>query len=206
MTTRGAQFETIVLASSSPRRKQLLTEAGIAFRAVDPPIDEPKDLAGRVRPVWQAEVLAYFKARAVADLHPGDIVLGADTLCALGDEVLGKPDDEAHAREMLHALSHTPHQVITGLAVCGPGGVRLLGSETTTITMRPMSEADIDAYIATGEWIGKAGAYALQETADQYVARIDGSFSNVVGLPIDQTRTMLSRVKHWVAQAAGSDS
>ncbi len=205
MNTQGAQLETIILASASPRRKQLLMDAGVAFRAVAPTIDEPKDLAAGTSPVWQAEVLAYFKARSVARLYPDTIVLGADTLCALGDEVLGKPDDEAHARQMLHALSHSPHQVITGVAICAPNGHRLIASTTTTITMRPMSEADIDAYIATGEWIGKAGAYALQETADQYVTHIEGSFSNVVGLPVEQTLAMLARVRQWLTQPTRSE-
>ncbi len=206
MNTHGAHSGPIILASTSPRRKDLLAEAGIEYVDIAPPIDEPKRLSQDIPPVWQAEVLAYFKARAVADTRPTDIVLGADTLCAIGKDVLGKPDDEAHARAMLHALSHSPHEVITGVAVCGPDGVRLIGSETTTITMRAMSEADIDAYIATGEWVGKAGAYALQETADRYVTHIEGSYSNVVGLPIALTQTMLTRVRHWVEQSAGSNS
>ncbi len=206
MNTDGAHSEPIILASTSPRRKQLLAEAGIDFLAIAPPIDEPKALADNIPPVWQAEVLAYFKARSVADTRPGDIVLGADTLCAIGKDVLGKPDDEAHARQMLRDLSHTPHEVITGVAFCGPGSVRLIGSETTTITMTPMSEADIDAYIATGEWVGKAGAYALQETADQYVTHIEGSYSNVVGLPTALTQTMLTRVRHWVELSAGRNA
>ena len=183
----------LILASSSPRRRTLLSEAGVAFRAVDPPVDEPAELAGCLSPQRLAEALAYFKARAVAERHSEAMVLGADTVVAAGGDVLGKPENADHARAMLACLSGTRHQVITGVALLGPGRRRMIRSAVTHVTMKPMSEKDIDAYIASGEWQGKAGAYAIQETADRYIEKVEGSFSNVVGLPMELTLAMLEQ-------------
>lgn len=175
----------------------LLRQAGIAHSVVSPPLDEPAELNGNLSPAQLAEALAYFKARAVADDRPGcDPVLGADTVCAADGRVLGKPADADEARWMLRMLSADPHFVITGVAVLrdGPARVRLIASDVTRITMKPMTGEDIEDYIATGEWEGKAGAYAIQETADRYVTDVAGSFSNVVGLPIELVGRMLRRV------------
>jgi len=185
----------LVLASGSPRRSQLLAEAGIPFVAVTPSLSEPDDILTKLPPLQQAEALAYFKARAVAEQMPGRYVLGADTIVAKGSEVLGKPSDEAAARRMLRELSGARHRVITGVALLGPGGERLIASDVTFITMRPMSPREIDGYIASGEWRGKAGAYAIQETADRFVAAVEGSFSNVVGLPLELVRRMLRELR-----------
>ena len=185
--------DKLILASSSPRRRALLADAGVEFDVVAPPLEEPADLPMSMTPTAQAEALAYFKARSVADGHPRRWVLGADTIVALGERILGKPDDEADARRMLDRLSHNRHAVVTGVALIAPGEQRWLASDTTFVTMRPMSPADIDRYIATGEWQGKAGAYAIQETADRYIERLDGSFSNVVGLPMELVTLLLAR-------------
>ena len=194
MTAAPQTFE-LVLASSSPRRRELLRQAGIPFRVVSPMVAEPQTTAGSISPRRQAEALAYFKAsdvwRRVGEVY----VLGADTLVAVGPSVLGKPSGEADARRMLQSLSRTRHEVITGVALLGPGGRRWVQSEVTHVTMRPMSGEEIDAYIASGEWIGKAGAYAIQETADRFVARVEGSFSNVVGLPIELVERMIRRAE-----------
>lgn len=176
-----------ILASSSPRRKQLLSEAGYEFETVDPPIDEPASPVRALNPSEVAEALAYFKARSVADGRPDAMILGADTICAVGDEILGKPADADDARRMLRTLSSTPHHVITGIALLGPG-VRMITSDRTRIHMRPLSETELEDYIASGEWEGKAGAYAIQETADRFVTNVDGSFTNVVGLPVELVR------------------
>ncbi len=186
----------LILASSSPRRHDLLQAAGVPFRAVPPRIDEPADLEGYASPAQLAEALAFFKARAVADRHPDTWILGADTIVALEGEILGKPRDADHARTMLHRLSRSRHAVITGVALLRPDGRRYLTSDTTYVTMRPMTDAEIEDYIASGEWIGKAGAYAIQETADRFVTRVEGSFSNVVGLPIELVTRMLRRYAH----------
>lgn len=184
----------IILASSSPRRRQLLAEAGVKFDVVDPPLPEPDETVARLSPSQQAEALAYFKGRAVADRHPGAIVLAADTVVALGRKVLGKPADDADARAMLATLSGTRHKVITGVAVLAPGGARIIASDLTYVTMRPMTEDEIENYVASGEAAGKAGAYAIQETGDKFVEKIEGSFSNVVGLPMELVQRMLNEI------------
>ena len=186
----------VILASGSPRRRDLMAAAGIAFEVVPPTLAEPRR-STVPQPVQWAEALAYFKARTIAEQFPGRIVLGADTLCVHEGQVLGKARDADHAREILGQLSGTRHAVVTGVALCGPQGKRVIASETTGVQMRTMSDAEITAYIDSGEWIGKAGAYAIQETADRYVDRLDGSFDNVVGLPIGLVRRMLTRMEYF---------
>ncbi len=182
----------IILASSSPRRRQLLEQAGMDFEVSAPAIPEPDEALSGLAPAQQAEALAYFKARAVADERPdASMILGADTIVALGKTVLGKPDDAAGALAMLQSLSCTRHQVITGLALIAGGGSRLIASDVTFVTMRKLTPGEVEAYVASGEWRGKAGAYAIQETADRFIERIDGSFSNVVGLPMELLDRML---------------
>jgi len=182
----------LVLASSSPRRRTLMGQAGYQFDVIEPPLEEPCEAVEHVAPSQQAEALAYFKARAVADACPGRCVLGADTIVATGDHVLGKPADEAEAREMLKGVSGTRHAVITGVALLSDQSHRLISSDVTYVTMRPMTDGEIDAYIASGEWVGKAGAYAIQETADRFVDSIEGSFTNVVGLPMELVGRMVT--------------
>jgi len=185
----------LVLASSSPRRRQLLAEAGFRFDVVDPPIDEPSDLGPAVAAVKRAEALAYFKARSVADRVPQALVLGADTIVAAagpGQEVLGKPLDASDAERMLRRLSGTRHMVITGVSLLGPGGYRRIASDVTFVTMRKMTEDELRQYVQSGEWEGKAGAYAIQETADRFVVNVEGSFSNVIGLPMELVARILA--------------
>jgi septum formation protein len=183
----------LILASGSPRRRQLLSEAGFEFEVIVPTIPEPEGLV-TMTPAQQAEALAYFKARTIADANKDACVLGADTIVALGDQIYGKPRDAAHARAMLESLSHSRHQVITGVALLEPGGKRTIASETTHVTMRPMLPREIDEYIESGEWISKAGAYAIQETADRFVVRTEGSFTNIIGLPMELTEKLLAGV------------
>jgi len=185
----------LILASASPRRRQLLEEARYEFDVVVPPIAEPDALLSKLSPTNQAEALAYFKARAVADRCPDACVLGADTLVAVAGEIMGKPADEADARRMLGALSGTRQEVITGVALICSDNTRLISSETTRVTMREILKAEIDAYIASGEWKDKAGAYAIQETADKFVTRVEGSFTNVVGLPMELVERMLRELR-----------
>ena len=183
----------LVLASSSPRRRELLAGAGVEFEVVPPPIDEPTGDCRRVGPVQQAEALAFFKAAAVHELHRDAWVLAADTIVALDGVILGKPDDEAGARGMLRTLSGTRHAVITGVALLSPGGTRRLAAAQTYVTMQAMSDAEIDEYIAGGEWVGKAGSYAIQESADRFVESVEGSFTNVVGLPMELVTRLLDK-------------
>ena len=186
----------IILASSSPRRRQLLADGGYVFSVHAPTIDEPDGAFHGLSPSQQAEALAYFKARTISTPRREGLVLGADTIVAVGGAVLGKPDDEPDARRMLGLLSGTRHQVVTGLALLDVArSRRLIASDVTHVRMKPLSPNDIDAYIATLEWQGKAGAYAIQETADRYIESIEGSWSNIVGLPMELLANMLQEIQ-----------
>jgi septum formation protein len=185
----------LILASSSPRRRELLAAGGWAFRVVAPPMPEPEDGWHNLSPKGLAEALAYFKARSVWEANPGDWVLGADTIVWHAGRVIGKAADEAEARAILRGLCGTRHEVITALALLGPPAVRLIASDTTHVTMRRASDEEIQAYLDSGEWRQKAGAYAIQETGDRFVECVEGSFSNVVGLPMELLQRMIDRIR-----------
>lgn len=193
-------FPEFILASGSPQRQQLLRQAGYRFRVVAPRLSEPPSLPQAAAPAQLAEARAYFKARAVASAAADRIVVGADTIVWHQGRVFGKAADADEARRMLAAISGTRHAVTTGLAVLAPaegdwpGQRRYLASATTYLTMRALTEAEIQRYVASGEWRDKAGAYAVQESADQFVQRIEGSFTNVVGLPMELLERMLTAV------------
>jgi len=177
----------LILASRSPRRQELLRRAGYRFEVKPPPVEDRG--AARFRaPGAYVESMAYLKAIATIEAHglAEGLVLGADTAVELGGRLIGKPDDEADARRILSQLSGSEHRVLTGLALVDlPARRRRLAHDVTRIRMRTMSPREIDDYVAGGEALGKAGAYALQETADRYVDLIDGSRTNVVGLPME---------------------
>ena len=174
----------LVLASSSPRRQALMREAGYAFEVMVPKVPEDRLRIREVRAL--TESLAYAKARQVADALVEGVVIGADTVVAHEGEVIGKPGNDDEARMILKRLSGTTHEVITGVCVVNARrGERLLGSDVTRIAMREFSEEDVAEYVRTGEALGKAGAYAIQENGDRFVERIEGSFTNVVGLPME---------------------
>ena len=188
MPTAREQWPELVLASGSPRRRQLLAELGLAFRVVVPDVDEtpepgeaPAALVGR---------LAAAKAASVAGRVPDAIVLGADTVAAIDGVVLGKPADAADARAMLGRLSGRRHQVLTGVAVATAGRVTV-EIAVSTVTFAAMTEAEIAAYAATEEPLDKAGAYAIQGEADRFATIVDGAYDNVVGLPLDVVRRLL---------------
>lgn len=185
----------LILASSSPRRRQLLAEKGFTFEVIPPPIAEPDEPIKHLSPVQQAEAMAYFKASTVARTHPDACVLGADTVVALGSVVLGKPRDAAHARSMLQKLSGTRHRVITGVALLKDSLQRLIASDVTYVTMQKLTPDEIESYVGSREWKDKAGAYAIQETADQFITKIEGSFSNVVGLPMELVQRMIKELR-----------
>jgi septum formation protein len=184
----------LILASNSPRRRELLREAGYRFRVLVPPVDDGEEPRGNDSPEALAERLAALKAAATIEscgLSEG-LVLGADTIVVLDSRVIGKPSDEADARRILAMLSGSEHRVITGVALVDvAAGRRLLAHEVTGIHMSRMTPEEIDAYVASGEAMGKAGAYAIQETGDRYVERIDGSLTNVVGLPLELVERMI---------------
>jgi septum formation protein len=174
----------------------LLERAGYDFEVVAPDLDEPAQDAGQgLQPAQAAEAIAYFKARSVAAMFPDRRILAADTVVCAGGRIIGKPRDADDARKILREISSEPHTVVTGVALLEPGEERLIASDTTQVTMRPMSDEEIEDYIASGEWEGKAGAYAIQETADRFVEKVEGSYTNVVGLPMELVDRMISRIE-----------
>lgn len=184
----------LILASGSPRRAELLREAGYRFRTVVPVIPEPDATRGEVSPAEEAEALSYFKAREVAGAIPSGLVLGADTLVAHECRIFGKPQDRADAEWILSLLMGTTHEVITGVTVLSAtDGRRAIEHDVTRVTMRRLTATELADYLDSGAWQGKAGAYGIQDENDPFVERIDGSFSNVVGLPLELLRDMLAR-------------
>ena len=178
----------IVLASASPRRQELLRSAGISFavQAADI-VEDPLPGEGAKE---CAERLAREKALAVANCRPGDVVLGADTVVVIDGQMLAKPVDAADAFRMLRLLSGRVHQVITGVCLV-VRGQPAVGSETTLVTMSEISDEEIREYVASGEPMDKAGAYAIQGRASRWIPRIEGDYSNVVGLPVALVWRML---------------
>jgi septum formation protein len=171
----------------------LLRHAGIAFEAVTPVGPEPDMNTWSFAPEEFAESAAYQKACSVADRFHDRIILGADTVVALDGRIYGKPADREDARRILSALAGVTQDVITGVTILHPvGGKRLIEHDVTRVTMRPMSAEEIEAYLDSGEWEGKAGAYGIQGTADRFVEKVEGSFSNVVGLPVERVIRMLA--------------
>ncbi len=172
----------LVLASRSPRRVELLTRAGYRFEVEPADIDERR-LEGE-KPDEMVQRLARGKAAAVAPRHPGSIVLGADTVVVVDGAVLGKPDGDADAARMLRQLSGRAHHVLTGVALTA-GRRRCEGVQETRVYFRALSPDDVAWYVASGESGDKAGAYSIQGRASRFVTRIEGSYTNVVGLPIE---------------------
>ncbi len=178
----------IILASSSPRRQELLRSVGLAFEICAPPVDE--SVPGV--PEQVVVTLAERKARAALALHPKDLIIGADTLVGVKNESLGKPRDEEDAFRMLSLLQGCWHSVHSGICLIdGLNGNTYLRHEITRVEFVPLSPTEIRAYISTGEPFDKAGAYAMQGIAGMFVSRIDGSSSNVIGLPLAALREML---------------
>lgn len=172
----------LILASKSPRRKELLKQIGIPFVVV---VSDAEEVSGNS---WTPAALvvenAKRKACAVAEKYPDSPVLGADTVVSSQGKIFGKPKDKDEARKMLTALSGKMHEVTTGLALINRNEIRTT-SVTTKVFFDTMTKADIDAYIATDEPMDKAGAYAIQGKAARFIEKIEGSYSNVVGLPLN---------------------
>lgn len=188
--------ETLILASASPRRHELLAPLGVAFEVQPCPLPEPERKPPAVSPESWALALAYFKARSVAELQPRRWVLGADTIVVCGGEILGKPRDLADARRMLTVQAGRETDVVTGVCFVRltDREQRLGAVDVTRVWMR--DDATVrEAYLASGDWAGKAGAYGIQTVGDRLVERVSGSFSNVVGLPVERLRAMLTRLE-----------
>jgi septum formation protein len=189
----------LVLASASPRRRELLAQVGIVPDHIDPAdIDETARADETVRRLVLR--LATEKAQATAARHPGAFVLAADTLVAVGLRILGKPEDEADARRMLNLMSGRAHRIMTGVAVVNPQGRLSSRISETRLKFKRLEAAEIDAYLASGEWSGAAGAYKIQGRAGAFVTDLSGSFTGVVGLPLYETLALL-RGAGWPAKA-----
>jgi len=186
----------LILASTSPRRRQLLTEAGYAFRAVAPKLDESAFPRTAATTRGYAEELALAKARSVAPDFPDALVIGADTLCDLDGEVVGKAADASEAERITRRLFSRPHLVVTGLALLRlRDAIEIVRSDVTTVYPRQLTESQIAAHVAGGAWEGKAGAYAIQEVGDAFVERIEGSFTNVMGMPMELLQRLLDGLR-----------
>lgn len=191
----GSGYPEVILASNSPRRKELLRVIGLRFRVVPSLVEEGNHPDSN--PVQLARRFALAKASAVARLEPEAIVIGADTIVVSDGEVLGKPHDAKDAVRMLRGLSGRQHEVISGLAVvAGSGPARgqvLVTHDVTSVRFRTLSEKEIAAYVASGEAADKAGAYGIQGRASLFVTRIEGCYFNVVGLPVARLGQMLQK-------------
>jgi len=183
---------TVILASASPRRRELLRNAGIECETLPAHIDESLR-HGEAAEEYVRRV-AKEKALAVAPACPaGSVVLAADTTVEINGEILGKPENGEDATRMLRLLSGVTHHVLTGVCLaCAPARLHALEVETTAVTFRRLDEDEIRDYIATGEPFDKAGAYGIQGLASKFVARIEGCFFNVVGLPVSLVYGLLS--------------
>jgi septum formation protein len=202
----------MILASESPRRRELLAAVGVPFRVVPSGVDEiPRPGESPSRFVRRA---ALDKGEAVAALHPSSFVLSADTIVVADGRILGKPRDRAEARKMLSRLAGREHRVYTAICLlCRERGFRDLDTEVTRVRFRPLTAAEVAAYARTGECDDKAGAYAAQGAGVLLIDRIAGSFSNVVGLPMTRVVAMLARARlirvtrsgpAWYAYAGGT--
>jgi septum formation protein len=187
----AARSHPLILASASPRRLDLLRQVALDPDLVDPAELDETALKDEL-PAQHASRLAAAKARAVAARHPGAFVLGADTVVACGRRILPKADDAATARRCLALLSGRRHRVHGGIALVTPSGRLASRHVQTIVAFKRLSEAEIAAYLDCGEWRGKAGGYAIQGRAALFVRQIGGSYSNVVGLPLFETASLLA--------------
>lgn len=189
MQAEHKQNLRLILASGSPRRRELLAGMGYRFEIIVPDVDE--HVSGHARDV--VGILSRRKAQAVADAQEQGVIIASDTLVSLNGEALGKPADEADAHRMLRILSDNTHEVFTGVTIIDAASGK---TETrvvrTGVRFRALSDAEILDYIVTGEPMDKAGAYGIQGGAGKFVEELDGSYENVIGFPVDEIRDMLS--------------
>jgi len=193
------EMPPLILASVSPRRSGLLRQMGLTFQVIA--AEAREILPEHLSPAEICQVNAYRKARAVAKKNPDALVLGADTLVCLGTRIYGKPTSLEGAEQMLQELQGQEHLVITGLCLIHLRAHRQQAfAETTRVRFHPLGQAQIRTYLSHVNPLDKAGAYAIQEHGDLIVERVEGSFSNVVGLPVDRLRDELEA---WVQRRAG---
>jgi len=187
----AVQQTRLILASRSPRRRELLSEAGYRFEVIPPGDEAEGDVSAAEDPAQLVARLAYQKAADVARRVAAGVIVACDTVAECGGRILGKPADEADARRMLHALRGREHRVLSGLCLWRmPGGEPRVRVAITTLRLDPLADAEIDDYLASGAWRGKAGAFGYQDRLG-WVHVLEGSQSNVVGLPLELLREML---------------
>lgn len=185
---------SLILASASPRRKELLGRLGVRFEVMPAEVEEVEDLDQD--PEGMVRHNAALKATHLAQSFPGRFVLGADTTVHLDGKVLNKPADMLEARRMLRSLAGRAHAVYTGFAlICLDRGVKEVGGARSEVAFKPLDEAAIDRYFSMVDPLDKAGAYGIQEGADLIIERYAGSRSNIMGLPLDETKALLRRHK-----------
>lgn len=199
----GLSEGELVLASASPRRLELLAQINVTPAKVVPANIDETPAKGEL-PKNYAERMAFEKAAAIAPQYKNQMVLGADTVVACGNRILPKAECENSARQCLTLLSGRRHKVISGISLALPGGRQLVKSAATTVAFKRLSATEIDHYITSGEWDGKAGGYGIQGMAAQYIRFISGSYSNVVGLPLFEVGGWLSA--HMKAQTEGAET
>jgi septum formation protein len=186
--------QQFILASASPRRKLLLEKAGYRFDIVLSNIDESTFALEGISSLEHTRRLGLAKARSVAERFPTQLVLGADTVVDFEGEIVGKPKDAADAERITRMLFSGPHKVITSIALVRiDDGLEIVETATTTVYPKKLSAKQIAEHIKKGDWRGKAGAYGIQEAGDEFVERIEGSFTNVMGLPMELVESLLGK-------------
>lgn len=178
-------MQRLILASASPARAKLLREAGIEFDVKPMDIDEDTDKQAIKDPETLVKTLAEKKGKAASVLHPNAVILTADTIVYLDGEVIGKPKDRADAKRIIQQLAGATHEVWTGVCLLKQTS-EVIFSDVSKVTFRPMTNTEIEAYLDTEEWVGKAGAYQIQKTMGRYVEKLVGSEANVIGLPVER--------------------
>jgi septum formation protein len=182
---------SFILASASPRRKQLFAEAGYKFTVVVSQIDESIFSTENITSVEYAKQLAFAKANDVAGKYPDSIVIGADTVVDFEGQIIGKPRDAKHAEEITRMLFSKPHKVITGVAIiCKSRNLKIVEAETTVVYPNKLTDAQIAEHIRSGIWRDKAGAYSISDN-DPFVDHIEGSMTNVMGMPMELLKKLL---------------
>lgn len=192
----------MILASASPRRRDLLQEAGYEFEIVPPNVDEVHEERGSLREMTMENAAA--KARHIVRMHPGRLVVGADTLVAIDGCVLTKPVDMAEARDMLRRLAGRTHEVCTSVVIlCERAEIDQRFEVTTRVTFKSLSDAECEEYLTLINPLDKAGGYAAQEHGDRVIAHVEGSWTNVVGLPMEALARELAALGIFPASGVG---
>ncbi len=185
-------FPSFILASASERRRELLKKAGYKFQVIPSTVDESAFSSNGISTADYTKNLALAKAKDVADRYPELLVMGADTIADFNGEIIGKASDDKEAEIIIRKLFSSPHKIITGIALVRKSDrFEMIQSDTTIVYPRKMTEEQIASHIQGRTWQGKAGAYGIQEGGDKFIEKIEGSFTNVMGLPMELVEKML---------------